>query len=161
MFNRQFFVFFAFALIASMVVMPASAAERVEHRTETASYTDTVLIEGEERACLEGADRLILNVNDVSDIAEVVSGPNAGSMRIRISFDGTFQGFTGDMPTITGMFQGHFSLKIHRGDRLTSFSEHVSATTSSGERVKYLIHSHFTIRDGELTRDVYKLNCIQ
>lgn len=158
---RRFLVPFAIALFTSMLILPASAAERVEHDTQTVPFYEIVRVEGEEAACLEGADTFILNRTDVYQITEVISGPNAGSMHLKFKSEGTFHALAGNTTIANGTIHAHLNFKTHRGDRRLNFSEILVGTTPHGEPVKYMIHSHFTRRDGELTRAIFKVNCIQ
>jgi hypothetical protein len=148
-------------LFVLAVAPPSEAAERVEHRTQIVPFNETVMLEGEEAVCFEGADELILTGTDVYRITEVISGPNTGSMHIKFKSEGTFHALTGDTTIATGTLRATLNVKTHRGTRHLNFSEMLIGTTVDGEPVKYMLHTHFTLRDGELTRAIVKPNCIQ
>lgn len=160
MFARRIVPFLMASLLAFIAVGSAAAAKNVVHFTEELNETLTFPA-GPEAACVGGAQMVTITAEGLLRITQFVDGPNAGTFHVRASIEGTFRFFTGDRTVASGTFRQHVNFKAHRGDERDNFVIHATGTLANGEDVKFMFHGHFTMRDGEVTREIFKVNCIK
>lgn len=152
--------FAAAVLLSLTLVGSVFAARNVEHRTVDFDQTFTFPL-GPEAECFGVPEGTLVTVDFTGEIKETVfvAGPNAGRMQAHDRISVTFI-----IPSTgtRGIGREIFNFKGKDDDTVVASNVvHVEGTLADGTAFKAMFHGHFTMRDGEVTREIFKVNCIK